>query len=278
MCWDDLYSEMILIGKNYSHILGMALGTIPKLIDTTNLIISKRDSMTGEHPENFVAAIWQVKSFRLTFAGIKAALTGYPDVSTSMHRTVWERAVRLVYMKANPLAAALGLLIDSVQRQIKPLGAEIEYRKSKGIDLMNFERNLFVLNRLYKRLCDAASSSGIDSNDSVKRFAKKPISDICRQLGIEKAYNVDYRFSSAAIHGTDFALDDLIYSDGNREYFRIGPIVTVMREGAVFDCLRHMTMHAIAAADLTDNARALKEGTRISDELQRIIELHQNTS
>lgn len=269
MRWCDIDRVMAEARSQYDNQVVAALDVLPCLLKATNKIVSFPSEMTGDRPHQYLASVWQVQTFRHTLSGISTALTGYPDAVSNLQRTVMETSVRLLYMKKDPVAVALAMLIGSRRRLIAVLRSEVDYRKAEGIDLMNFERNLEGLRKQVSALENAANKRGLDVNAIMRRYDKKTFWDICKDKDVclTKWYKVSFGALSLAVHGNELDFDRTVFSKGDSTYVELGPIVDGERECAVLDSLLSLSMHTYSAARLLEYEDVLEVSWSTSKKL-----------
>jgi hypothetical protein len=151
-------------------------------------------------------------------------------------------------MKAAPAAASLGFLLQGVSEELAVARAERDGRVSEGLGVSSsLEGNIANLKARYADLEQSAIAQGLDPNATERRYGRLRFGKICKGLGIEKAYLVNYGFASGYAHEKNLASGSFESTLNEERQFELGP-VRESRLEAVADTLRYLFLAIHAAA------------------------------
>lgn len=232
-------------------------------------VIRHPHGIDSERPQDCLACVLVVRSFRLAIGGLWLAASGYPELSPNLDRTIWEIGIRLVYSQKDPVTAALGFFIYAARREAESIEAELAHRRSRALDLEHFPENYQSVRSRQNWLESAAKARGIDVAKAVTTFGKLNIREACREIGIEKAYLVDYAFDSGYIHERNLATESFLSVSGSIGEYELGPTEGGPVCEATFDILKSFSLVAEGAARLLEDESVLTKAEKLRGRLIR---------
>ncbi|HYL34442.1 MAG TPA: DUF5677 domain-containing protein [Bryobacteraceae bacterium] len=235
----------------------------------TERVISRPSSYASERPQDYVASLLAVRCFRLAVGAILLSQSGYPDLAVDAARPIWEIAIRLCDLGRDPVPAALGYLLRGVWEELIVMEAELRYRSENGLDVGNLPRNIGACRAYQSSLELRARSLGHDPRVISNRYGRLNVRQVCKDLGVEKSYLVDYKFFSTHAHSLAAATDDAVKERGGRRELIFGPIADGAFESA-FDTLRNLGVAMCFVAQVVDDPMIAAEAERLIGLLEKI--------
>jgi len=235
-------------------------------------VITRPHGINSERPQDYLACVLLVRSFRLAIGGLLLAACGYSELSPNLERTIFEIGIRLFYSQRDPVAAALGFFIYAARQEAEAIEAELVHRRSRSEDLERFQENYESTRGRKDWLETAAKARGIDVAKAVATFGKLNIRKVCREIGIEKAYHVDFAFASGHVHGRNLATESFLSVSGTIGEYELGPAEGGPVCEATFDILRTFCLVAEGAARLVEDKSAIVKAKRLRTQLVRAWE------
>jgi hypothetical protein len=236
--------------------------------------ISRPHGLDTDRPQDYLACILLVRSFRLLVGGLWLAASGYADLSPNIGRTIFEILVRLIYSQKDPKAAALGFFLYGDIREIKTMETELGHLESKGLPVGNLRKNLETLRSHLVMLEGLASTRGIIPAEAVKTFGKLNIRQACQEIGIERSYLVDYSFESGHVHERNVTTNSFRTQSGAVAQYALGPInEPTDAHASACDVFKYFGLVATNAAVLVQDAAAKKEAISLLTRLGAAFEV-----
>ena len=226
-------------------------------------------------PQDYLACLLLVRSFRLMIGGVWLAASGYSELSPNLSRTIWEIAVRLFYSDNDPLAATFGFFIHAESRKLEPMEAELAYRISHGEDQGELAKNCHHVKDHRKWLESVALKKGVNIDNAVATYGKLKFRQVCRDLNIEKAYHVNYAFDSGHIHERDVTTDSFLSVKDMVGEYELGPTMQEDTCATIVDLLRNFALVTSAAAALLEDNIATMSAESLQKRLNLVWEEHQ---
>ena len=227
-----------------------------------DMIVNREMPYASEKPQVFVVAVLAVRAFRLTVSSLQLSLSGYPDSSPALDRSVFEIALRLLNLSTAPEAASLGYLIQGATEEISTMSAEIEHCNKEGFPLGNLPENLQRMKEHVLLLEDLCRAKGIDPEQARKQHGCLNFRQTAQDFGIEKAYLVDYRYASSHVHEKNVA-SSVFYSDTPEgRLFLLGPA----QDEAVYavpDSVKHLTTVLKVASKILDDRKLILRSEKL---------------
>jgi len=134
--------------------------------------VSRPHGLATDRPQEYLACVQLVRSFRLLIGGLWLSASGYSYLSPNLGRTIWEIAIRLLYSQKDPTAATLGFFIHADIRQIEAMEAELAYRNSNTIPVGHLPENCRTAQEHRAWLEGVAQARGVDIASAVKIFGQ----------------------------------------------------------------------------------------------------------
>jgi hypothetical protein len=187
-------------------------------------MIRRPMSYASDRPQDFVVPTLAVRAFRLAISSIQLALSGYVDSVPNLDRTIFEIGIRLLDMSTDPIASSIAYLMQGAHEEISTMQVELEYRKQHALEAINLPTNLKHMRKYLENLQVLLRNRGIDPDVARKKHGKLNIREVCRKFDIEKAYLVNYAFSSSYIHEKNVATDAFYSETPGSRNFEMGPI------------------------------------------------------
>jgi hypothetical protein len=217
----DAMHECTAIGEREAAELLPLVSELDALIGA---VVARPTSPFSDRPQDYVVSLLCARAFRLTVSAIKLALAGYPDSAVNLSRTTWEIAVRCLDLLENPVAGALGYLLEGLTSEAGQLTTELDHRQRVGEPVFQGPENLKSIQEQVRKLEAHARKLGHDPDKIRKRHGHLNVFQVCERFGLEKAYRVDYAFGSGHVHEKNVAPSLFTAEkDGGRE-FEMGPI------------------------------------------------------
>jgi hypothetical protein len=230
-------------------------------------------SYASDRPQDFVVAVLSVRAFRLTISSLHLALSGYPDSSTALDRSVFEIALRLLDLTRAPEAASLGYLIQGAAEEISTMNAEIEHRNRKGVPSGNLPKNLQRMQEHVQLLEDLCRAKGIDPELARKQHGRLNFRETARDFDIERAYLVDYAYASSHVHEKNVATPVFYSETPESRNLELGPAIEEAVH-AVPDSLKYLTTVLEVASKILDDRELVHRAESLSasyaDSLSRL--------
>ena len=170
---------------------------------------------------------------------------------------MWEIGLRVLDIKAAPLDASFGYVLEGITREIASIEPELAYRKASGLPVGNLETNLHLLKNHHARVQAIARKKGVDSERAEKQHGTLNLRNVARKNGIEKAYLVNFAFQSGFAHGRSPSYNFLITEDDTRRQFSLGPDETEATEAAV-DAITQLALGLSLVADALEDPPLLQ--------------------
>jgi hypothetical protein len=145
--------------------------------------------------------------------------------------------------------------------------AELAYRNSNRIPVGHLTENCRTTRDHRAWLEGVAQAQGVDIVSAVKTFGHLNVRQACREMGIEKAYLVDYSFESGHVHEQNLTTHSFMTVLGKAAQYEGGPTEEKTFE-STFDVLRNFSLVAAAAAKLTEDEIAVADANRLQKELK----------
>lgn len=181
-------------------------------------------SYASDRPQDFVVPTLSVRAFRLAISSIQIALSGYVDSVPNLDRTIFEIGIRLLDISTDPIAASLAYLIQGAHEEISTMEVELAYRRQQSIEAINLPINLKRMKKYLEELQVLSRRRNIDPDLARKKHGKLNIREICRKFDIEKAYLVDYAYTSSFVHEKNVATAEFYEGSPGSHKFEMGPI------------------------------------------------------
>lgn len=220
-------------------------------------LVDRPLSYAEERPQDYVASILAVRSFRLSTSAIWLAASGYPDSAPNLIRTVWEIGIRLLDLKVSPVAGALGFLLEGEQIKVATMKAESDYRLARGEATGNLDANMQAAREMISSLEAFSLRHGLDPVKIRKSHGRLKFGAICREHGIEKAYFVNYRDMTGYAHESNLASNEFFAASHGRGRFDLGPITYGSLETSV-DALTQLALTLSHAVDVIQDPQLVK--------------------
>jgi hypothetical protein len=227
------------------------------------MLLDRELAHASVRPQDFVVAILSVRAFRLTISSLYLALSGYPDSSPTLDRSVFEIAMRLLDLTTAPEAASLGYLIQGATEEISTMKAEIEHRNREGAPFGNLQENLHSMQEHVQLLEGLCRAKGIDPERARKRHGNLNFRQTARDFGIEKAYLVDYAYASSHVHEKNVATSIFYSETPEGRDFSLGPA----RDKAVHavpDSVKYLTTVLEVASNILDDSELAHRSESLS--------------
>jgi hypothetical protein len=174
-------------------------------------------------------------------------------------------------MTTAPVEAALGYLLDSAAIEIGHLETEVGFREAEAEPLGFAAVNLDLAREHYGDLRDAAAAKGFDPERLRSRYGRLNYRDVCRRLGIERAYQVGYAFMGAYVHEKNAATDDFVMEKDGQRSFVVGPVGPPERNAAsVLDALVDMTRILPVAATIMEREGLAETSEQLADRMHAL--------
>jgi hypothetical protein len=234
--------------------------------------VNRPHGLNTDRPQDYLACVLLVRSFRLLIGGTWLAASGYADLSPNLGRTIWEIAVRLLYSQKDPVAATIGFFMYAKISEIREMEAELAYRESNTLPVGHLSENHRAAEEYRTWLETLAKERGVDTTAALRVFGKLNIRQACREIGIEKAYLVDYSFDSGHVHERNVTTGGFMTTSERAAQYEAGPAEqSGLREGT-FDVLKNFGLVATAAARLGEDETAVAEANRLLEQLSALRE------
>ena len=263
--WPYFSSTMSRFAEDGERRFAPMLEVIELLDALVGKIVGRETSYASERPQDYVASILVTRTFRLTIASIRLALSGYSDACPNLYRTVWEISIRLLDMSREPVEAAIGFLLQNVHEELGAARAEWESNPG-GEPATRENSNVSALEARQAKFEKAARLRALDPHQVRKRHGNLNYRSICESFEIEKAYLVNYAFSSGYVHEKNWATREFLSDgdDGTRQ-FNLAPTAGA-RSLAIHDALSvalqvmAITGGIVQDAEVTAQADLLLDG------------------
>ena len=244
-----------------------------RVCDIVIKMVHRPMSYASDRPQDFVVPILSVRAFRLAISSIQLALSGYVDSVPNLDRTIFEIGIRLLNMTTDPIAASLAYLMQGANEEISTMEVELAYRKQHGLEAINLPTNLKHMHKYVENLQVLCRNRGIDPEVARKKHGKLNIREICRKFGIEKAYLVNYAYTSSYIHEKNVATADFYYESPGSRNFEMGPIPQAISY-AIADSLMNLALVLeIGCKILEDEGLIHRSAGLVQSVKERISEL-----
>ncbi len=235
------------------------------------LVLNRPHGLDSSRPQDYLACILLVRAFRLMIGGLWLGASGYSDLSPSLGRTIWEIGIRLVYSQKAPEAAAFAFFVHADTRELESMEAELHHRRSRGEDVGKLPANCERMREHRAELESLAAARGVDLAKALNLFGRLNVRQACREMGVEKAYLVDYAFASGHVHEQNLTTPSFLsVSDGLAQY-ELGPVESGDTEAVTLDLLRDFSLVADAAAHLVEDEGAVALAEKIQAQLIKTL-------
>jgi hypothetical protein len=227
-------------------------------------LLHRQMSYASDRPQDYVVAVLLVRAFRITISSLHLALSGYPDSSPALDRSVFEIALRLLDLNTAPQAASLGFLIQGATEEIATVEAELDSRKQTGLSTGNLQENLQRMGEYVQSLKKLCRTKGIDPEQAQKRHGRLNFRQVARDFGIENAYLVGYAWASSYVHEKNVAASVYYSATPERHNFALGPIPGEAVHAAVPDSVKYLTTVFEVASEILDDKELAHRSERLS--------------
>jgi len=242
-------------------------------------IFARPTSPFSDRPQDYVVSILVARAFRLTVSSLYIGLGGYPDSGTNLERTVWEISIRLLDMTTAPAAAALGFLLDSTASEIGHVQAELDHRRVESQPVHLLPENRDRLQNHYDALGCFARDRGFDPEQIRRSHGRLNIREVCRRFGVEKAYLVDYAFTTAYVHEKNAASSEYVIDRKDQRQFHLGPVGVPGGPGTIaIDVLMNMARVLTMATRIVQQEDIVKRSDEILQKVLGLDEVHRSRS
>lgn len=226
-------------------------------------LVARETSYASDRPQDYVASILAVRCFRLAISAVYVALSGFPDSSPNIYRTIWEITIRLLDMTTDPVAGSLGYLLAGSRQKLSVASAERDHRVADGLPpSAALESRIMDYQARHERFEALAVARDLDPLKLERRYGRLNFREACDRLGIEKAYTVNYAFASGYAHERDIATQDFCSSDQDDRCFEMGPILDSRIE-AVADTLRYLFLSVQGAAAIVGDQQLIADAEEV---------------
>ena len=244
------------------------LDLLEEMDSIVGAIFARPTSPFSDRPQDYVVSILVARAFRLTVSSLYIGLGGYADSASNLDRTTWEIGIRLLDMTSQPIAAALGFLLDSAASEISHVQAELSYRQINSEPIHLLAKNLAVLQRHYELLKQATRDRHLDPDRIRRTHGRLNIREVCKRFDIEKAYLVDYAFNSAYVHEKNAASSEYVIEGEHERQFHLGPVGSPDAAAAmVFDVLMNMARVLTTATRIVQEKAIITSADRLLDKV-----------
>jgi len=263
--WKAFSGAMALLAHDGARKWAPLLDLIEPIDRLVGQLVRRETSFASDRPQDYVASILAVRAFRLTISQIHLALAGYPDACPNLDRTVWEISVRLLDIASHPVAGALGYLLQGIVEELAAARAEHEHRVAEGMPITNLPANIAMIEKHYGRLQELARNRGLDPQRLQRTHGRLNYRAVCQAFGIEKAYLVNYAFTSGYVHEKNWATHEFMYDAEGERHFEMGPVVA-SRPEAIADAITNLLLviggaaSVVGAKSVGDEADAILNG------------------
>lgn len=266
--WKEFHPVMNFIAESNEKKGPELLGLVKNYDFFVGKLVNRSTSYISDRPQDYVACILGARSFRLAIGGIHLAVSGYPDLSPNLGRTIWEISLRLFNMKSNPVEASLGYLLYSCSEELSIDQTEFEYRTENNLELGYIAEHIEAKRNYFNKLKSEASSKGLNPDMIQKKYGKLSIYKICQKLGIEKAYKVNYAYDCGHIHERNLTTNYIVKTDEDGRKFELGPINEACLE-SVADILTNLSLSLSAAAEVVEDKDLIIEAENLMNEVKK---------
>jgi len=235
-------------------------------LDRIIIGITTRTMNLSEGIVAYVLALLSTRSFRLATGAVYLATSGYPDLVPNLNRTSWEIGLRILAMKEDPVAASYGYLLHGASTEIKVIEVEIEHREKFGEEPGFMHKNLKSLKLYRKMLEELCIAQNRDPLTALNKFGRLNVRQVCKRLGIEKAYSVTFSWDSGFVHGNNITSDQFVYDHGPDVHFDLGPLLDSPDAG-IIDALRQCSFVLFWSADIIDDQELASSARSCVDQL-----------
>jgi hypothetical protein len=236
------------------------------------VVLDRPHGLDTAHPQDYLASVLLVRSFRLMVGGLWLAASGYSDLSPNLGRTIWEIGIRLFYSQKEPVAAALPFFAYAADSDLASMEAELRHRRSRDEPVGKLPANCERVRAYRTWLESLAVAKGVDLPKALNLFGRLNLRQACREMGVEKAYLVDYAFASGHVHERNLTtVSFLAVSEGVGQY-DLGPAEQADIDAVSADLLRDFSLVAEGAARLVGDVSAIGLAESIQRKLTRALQ------
>ncbi len=273
--WKEFHTVMNYMAEINEIKDSQLLDLIKKYDHFVCKLVNRSTSYKSNRPQDYVVCILGARSFRLATGGIYLAVSGYSDLSPNLGRTIWEISLRLINMKSNPVASSLGYLLFSCAEDLSIDEAELKYRTENNLELVYIPDHIKAKKEYFNKLKSEASKKGLNPDKIQKKYGKISIYKICKELGIEKAYKVNYGYDCGHVHERNLTTHTIVKETKGGREFELGPINEACLEGAA-DILTNLSLALYAAAEIVEDKKLVIESEDLMKEIKKRYDLCKN--
>lgn len=250
--WPELFSAI----SSYDDLLGR---------------IVKRQFDMRRRPQDYVVCVLAVRSFRLAIGALYLGGSGYPDIVPALVRTLWEIQLRLLLMRENPAAAALGYLMYVESKAAEMVHAEGEHRQQTGKDSQPISVSLATLQARLQSLRDIAHQLAVDPDSALRTYGKLNVRQTATKLGLEHEYRVSYAFNSGHVHERNLATPFFLQQGQDETAFEPSCVTQSSCE-AVCDLLVHLGRVAKVSTLILEDPTLVLDASNLLDRVFQNVE------
>lgn len=225
-----------------------------------NKILERPLSYASERPQDFVMAFLVTRSFRLFISSLNLSLSGYPDSTPNIERTIFEINLRFLQIKKDPLKASLGFLLHSIDEELEPLKFAMEFLDISDKHLL--EINILNLEKYYHDVERIINDLNFDPQKLKKIFGKLNVANTLSEFPI--AYKITYKNMCGFSHEKLLANFYFYEQTDVKKKFLLGPTISSVK-GHILDSFIHIfstlahCFQIINETDLTNEFSELEQ-------------------
>jgi len=270
--WNDFSVNMTRFSRDAETRFAALLDFVGRLDELAARLVARETGTGGERPQDYVACVLAVRSFRLSVSSIQLAVSGYTDACPNLYRTNWEISVRLLDILQHPVEGALGYLLQGASEELATARAEDQCRGDHSSGAQRAGSRISALNATYDQYASFAAARGLDPRVLQQKHGKLNYRAVCDRHGLEKSYQVNYAFASGYVHEKNWATREFVSDADGERRFNFAPV-----SGARAVCIADALVSAFIVVQLaavvvqdsalaTDTAAALEGLAQLTDD------------